>query len=146
MAEELRKLPLWILLVSGLFSVLELIISILLIMSPESVLDTVDLTAKGVDYLIHMWAARQFALGVIFGYATWKRSPAMLTLAYIFFLVMFLGDLFIGISRKDSSLIITALVMCILSSAMLFAIIRVKYGTLPANVSIRQQGRENMKQ
>jgi hypothetical protein len=86
------------------------------------VLETVDLSAKGVDYVIHMWAARQFALGVIFGFATFKKSIPMLTITYIFFFVMFVGDFFIGISQKETSLIITALVMCIISSALIFVL------------------------
>lgn len=97
-------------------------VSLSLCFSPQSVLETVDISAKGVDYLIYMWAARQFALGFIFGYATFKKSIPMLTLSYIFFLVMMVGDFLIGISQKENSLIITALVMCIISSALIYAI------------------------
>ncbi|MBI2428270.1 MAG: hypothetical protein HYV29_05650 [Ignavibacteriales bacterium] len=118
--EEQRSLPKWILIVSGLFALLELMVSVQLFFSPQSVLETVDLTAKGIDYVISMWAARQFALGFIFGFATLKRSIPMLTLAYIFFLVMFVGDIFIGISQKESSLIVAAVVMCGISSAMIY--------------------------
>ena len=100
--------------------------SLSLCFAPQSVLETVDLNAKGVDYLIYMWAARQFALGFIFGFATYKKSVPMLTIAYIFFLVMMVGDLFIGVSQKNSSLIVGALVMCIISSALLFALNRRK--------------------
>lgn len=120
MAEEQKSLPKWILIVSGLFALLELMVSISLCVAPESVLETVDLTAKGVDYLIYMWAARQFALGFIFSFATIKKSVPMLTLAYIFFLVMFVGDFFIGIYQKETSLIISAVVMCTVSAAMIF--------------------------
>lgn len=126
MAEGQKSLPKWILIVSGLFSLLELMVSLLLCFSPTSVLETVDLNAKGVDYLIYMWATRQFALGFIFGFATFKKSVPMLTVAYIFFLVMFVGDFFIGISQKTNSLIIGALVMCIISTALLFALNRRK--------------------
>lgn len=122
MKEEQRALPKWILIVSGFFALMELMASISICFSPQSFLETVDLTAKGVDYLIYLWASRQFALGVIFVYATFRKSIPMLTIAYIFFLVMFIGDFFIGISQKESSLIISALVMCIISSAMIFAI------------------------
>jgi hypothetical protein len=69
-----------------------------------------------------MWAARQFAIGFIFGFATFKKSIAMLTIAYIFFLVMNIGDFFIGISQHDSSLYIGAGVMCIIASTMLYFI------------------------
>ena len=122
MIEEQKSLPKWILIVSGLFALMELMVSFSICFSPQSVLETVDLNAKGVDYLIYMWAARQFALGFIFGFATFKKSIPMLTLAYIFFLVMFVGDFFIGISQKENSLIISALVMCIISSTMLYFI------------------------
>jgi hypothetical protein len=124
MTEEQRSLPSWILIVSGLFALLELAVSVSLCISPQSVLETVDLNAKGVDYFIYMWAVRQFALGFIFAFATFKKSAPMLTLAYIFFLVMFVGDFFIGLSQKENSLIISAIVMCVVSSAMLFAINR----------------------
>lgn len=122
MAEGQKSLPKWILIVSGLFALLEIMVSVQICFSPESVLEIVDLNAKGVDYLIYMWACRQFALGFIFAFATFKRSIPMLTIAYIFFLVMFIGDLFIGISQKNNSLIIAALVMCIISSAMIFVL------------------------
>jgi hypothetical protein len=122
MTEEQKSIPRWILIVSGIFALLELMVSVALCFSPQSVVDNVDLNAKGVEYLIYMWAARQFALGFIFGFATFKKSIPMLTVAYIFFLVMCVGDFFIGISQKDTSLIIGALVMCIFSSAMIFAI------------------------
>src|SRR5687768_6191592 len=122
MTEEQKSLPIWILIVSGFFAILELMVSVSLCISPESVVDTVDLNAKGVDYLIYMWAARQFALGFIFGFATFKKSIPMLTIAYIFFLVMFVGDFLIGISQKNNALIIAALVMCLISSALIFAL------------------------
>jgi hypothetical protein len=69
-----------------------------------------------------MWAVRQFALAFIFGLATYKKSVPMLITAYTFFLVMFVGDLAIGIAQGESLLIITAVVMCILSSSMLYII------------------------
>jgi hypothetical protein len=122
MTEEQKALPKWILTVSGFFALLELTVSALICFSPESVLETVDLTAKGVDYLMYMWATRQFALGFIFGYATLKKSIPMLTIAYIFFLVMFVGDFFIGVSQKENSLIVSAVAMCVISTALLFAI------------------------
>ena len=122
MTEGQKSLPKWILIVSGVFALLELIVSVSLCLSPQSVLETVDLTAKGVDYLIYMWAARQFALGVIFGFATIKKSSKMLTLSYIFFLVMFVGDLIVGVLQKDNSLVISALVMCLIASTLIFFI------------------------
>ncbi len=126
MTEAQKPLSKWILIVSGLFALLELMVSFALWFSPESVVDTVDLKAKGVDYLVYMWAVRQFALGFIFGYATYKKSAPMLTIAYVFFLVMMIGDLVIGILQKNTALIISALIMCIVSSALLFAINRKK--------------------
>jgi hypothetical protein len=122
MTDTQKPLSTWILIVSGLFALLEIMVSFSLVFSPESVVETVDLTAKGVEYIIYMWAARQFALGFIFAFATFKKSIPMLTLAYIFFLVMFVGDFLIGISRKENSLIIAAVVMCVISSAMIFVI------------------------
>ncbi len=122
MTQGQKSIPKWILIVSGLFALLGLMVSSSLCFSPQSVLQTVDLNAKGVDYLIYMWAARQFAVGFIFGFATFKKSIPMLTIAYIFFLVMNIGDFFIGISQHDSSLYIGAGVMCIIALTMLYFI------------------------
>lgn len=127
MTETQRSLPKWILVVSGVFALLELMVSVALCLAPQSVLETIDFNARGVDYIIYMWAARQFALGFIFGFATLKRSAPMLTISYVFFLVMFVGDFVIGIQKKENSLIISALVMCVISAAMIFAISRRKY-------------------
>jgi hypothetical protein len=124
MAEAQKPLPKWILIVSGLFALLELGVSLSLFLAPQSVLETVDFNAKGVEYVVYMWAVRQFALGFIFGFATFKKSIPMLTLAYIFFLVMFIGDFIIGIVQKENSLVIVALVMCMISAAMIYAINR----------------------
>lgn len=124
MTVKQKSLPTWILIVSSLFAILELMVSVLLCVSPESVAETVDLNANGVVYVIYMWAARQFALGVIFGYATFKKSIPMLTIAYIFFFVMFVGDFFIGILQKENSLIISAIVMCVISGLLLFVLNR----------------------
>lgn len=126
MTETQKTLPIWILVVSGFFALMELGVSVSIFISPQSVLENVDVSAKGVDYLAQMWAVRQFALGFIFAFATIKKSIPMLTLAYIFFLVMFIGDLAIGILQKENALVISAVVMCVLSSAMLFAINRKK--------------------
>jgi hypothetical protein len=117
-----KSLPNWILFVSGFFAFMELMVSFLIYFSPESVLEKVDLNAKGVDYLFQVWATRQFALGFIFAFATFKKSVPMLTIAYIFFLVMFVGDFFIGISQNENSLIDSAIVMCVVSSTMLYFI------------------------
>jgi hypothetical protein len=122
MTTETRALPKWTLIVSGIFALLEILVSISMVLSPESALENVDLTAKGVQYVVYMWAARQFALGVIFAVATFKKSAPMLTITYIFFLVMFIGDFLIGISQKENSLVITALVMCAIAAAMLWVI------------------------
>jgi hypothetical protein len=123
-SETKHSVPKLILILSGLFAVLEIMVSFSLCFSPQSVLETVDLNAKGVDYLIYMWAARQFALGVIFGYATFQKSAPMLTLAYIFFFTMFAGDFVIGMIQNENSLVVAALVMCIISAAILFALNR----------------------
>lgn len=122
MPEEQKPLPKWILIVSGFIALLEIVVSIAICLSPQEVLEKVDVSAQGVIYLVYMWAVRQFAIGVIFGYATLKKSIPMLTISYIFFLVMFIGDVIVGILQKENSFVITAIVMCIVSSAMLFAI------------------------
>jgi hypothetical protein len=122
MSEVKKSLPKWILIVTGLFALLEVMVSLSLVFAPETVVHEVDLSIKGVDYLIYMWASRQFALGIILGYATIKKSVPMLTIAYIFLLVMFMGDLLIGFSQSNNSLVAAGSVMCVISSALIFAI------------------------
>lgn len=124
-----RSIPKWILLVSGLFALLEISVSFLLCFSPQSAAESVDVTAKGVDYLLYMWAARQFALGFILGFATYKKSVPMLTVGFVFLLVMFLGDLLIGIVLKNDTILISGLAMSIVSAAMLYAINKIKGNT-----------------
>ena len=120
MNNELKSVPTWILIVSALFAILGFIVTSTLIFAPQSVLEMVDLNAKGVNYLVYMWAARQFSVGFIFAFATIRKSVPMLTLAYIFFLVMNIADFLIGISQKDNGLIIGAAVMCVISSTMIY--------------------------
>lgn len=115
-----KIVPKWILLVSGFFALMEIMVSISIYLTPESVLEKVDLNAGGVEYLVNMWASRQFALGIIFAVAAIKKSAPMLTITYVFFLVMFIGDMLIGISQKENVLIGTALIMCIISTGMLY--------------------------
>lgn len=122
MTSPQKPLPKWILIVSGLFALLEIMVSFTLWFSPEDMLEMVDHKAKGVDFLTDMWAARQFALGFIFAFAAIKRSVPMLTIAYVFFLVMFAGDFVIGLTQKENSLIVSALVMCVVSLVMIWAV------------------------
>jgi hypothetical protein len=119
---EKQRLPLWILIVSGFFALLEAGGSMALFFAPQEVFETVDFGSKGVYYVIYMWAIRQFALGFIFAFATLKRSVPMLMLAYVFFLVMFAGDVIIGIWQKEPVMIISSGVMCVISAAMLIAL------------------------
>ena len=122
-----KILPKWILIVSGFFALLAVVVTSTLLFWPQSALQTVDLNAKGVDYLIYMWAARQFGVGSIFAFATFKKSAPMLTLAYIFFLVMNIGDFLVGISQRDNSLVGGALFMCIVASTMIYFINKKRY-------------------
>ncbi|SKB48082.1 hypothetical protein [Daejeonella lutea] len=117
-----KTLPVWILIVSGFFALMEIFAAFALCLSPESITEKVDLGASGVLYLIYMWAARQFALGVILAYSTYKKSVPMLTISYIFLLVMFIGDAIIGTLEKENSMIIASVLMCVISSGMLYVL------------------------
>jgi hypothetical protein len=121
-----KPLPKWIIIISSLFALLAIIVSFSLFFSPQSVLKTVDLNAKGVQYLIYMWGARQFSIGFMFGFSSLKKSIPMLSISYIFFLVMNILDALIGFFVKDNSLIIGASVMCVIASIMLYRINKYK--------------------
>ena len=122
MQQSRKSVPTWILLISGILAIMEIGAGVALFAAPDFLADTVDLGARGVYYLIQVWATRQLAIGILFAYATWKKSPQMLTAAYIFLLMMFVGDLVIGFIHGENTLIISAVVMCILSAVMLYAI------------------------
>lgn len=121
-----NEVPKWLLIVSAIFAIMEIGVSFMLYFSPEEVVENLDVSANGVDFLTLMWAVRQFALGVIFSYATFKRSVAMLTICYIFLLVMFLGDLTIGILKRDAGLISATIVMCIIAVGLLYKLNKVR--------------------
>lgn len=118
------QMPKWILIVSILFALLGFMVSTTLLFSPENAIKTVDFEANGVGYLIQMWAVRQFTVGFIFLYSVIKKSNPMLNIAYIFFLVMNIGDIIIGFLQDDNSLITGASIMSVISVIMLYYINR----------------------
>ena len=121
MKTTIKTLPVWIIIVSVLFALMELAVSFLICFSPESVLEKADLSNKSIQFLIYIWASRQLALGVILAFATLRKSASMLVLCYLFLLVMFTGDLFIGLAQKENNMVMSALVMCIISIVMLYS-------------------------
>ena len=120
MSQEIKSIPKWILIVTGVYALLTLFGAVALIFSPEKLVDSADLTAKGVDYLIHIWAARQFAMAFIFSFATLRKSVPMLTISYIAILVTAIGDFIVGISQSESSFFIPALIVSIIASVMIY--------------------------
>ena len=120
MENKQNTLPKWMLTISGFIALMEIFVSFFICFSPQSVIENIDLSAGGVSYLISMWSTRQFALGFIFAFATYKRSASMLTLSYIFFLVMFVGDICIGAGLKDIGLVVTAVFMSLFASLMIY--------------------------
>lgn len=117
---EQTSTPKWIFIVSALFAIIELMVSVSLWFSPHSVVETLDLDANGVRFVVQMWAVRQFALGCIFAFATFKKSVPMLTISYVFLMIMFIGDMLIGVVHKQNPLIISALVMSAVAALLLF--------------------------
>ena len=111
--------PTWLRIVGFVFAVLAFAVSSSLFLAPEQVLENTDLKANGVHYLIQMWAARQFALGCTFAFASMKKQTPLISLAFVFFLVMNIADFLIGISQKDNGLIIGSLVMCVIAGIIL---------------------------
>lgn len=124
MIQTNKPVALWILIITGLFALMELGGGFAICFSKDSVPETVDATAKGVDLLLQMWGSRQVALGVILAVAVLKRSVPMLTLSYIFLLVMFLADLMMGLSHNDLGMLISGAVMTAISLVMLYFVNR----------------------
>ena len=76
------KIPLWVLIATILFASLGFIVSMVLLFKPENAIKTVDLSTQGIDYLIQMWAVRQFTVGFIFLFSVIRKSIPMLKLSY----------------------------------------------------------------
>jgi hypothetical protein len=127
MKQENKPAPTWIVIISTLLVLFELVISFALCFFSQATLDALNITAKGVDHLVYIWAARQFALAFIFAFAALKKSIPMLTIAYVFLLVMNLGDAITGIVLKDHSVIIGALVWCVVSTTLLYFLNRINH-------------------
>ena len=119
MSHSHRPLPTWTLIVSWLFALLELVNGVSLFITP-ALLEMVDVTAKGVDAVIRMWAVRQFALGVILLVGALKKSRPVLNAGFLFMMVMFLGDLIVGVHHHYESMIVSGLVMCALCCVLFF--------------------------
>jgi len=117
-------IPLWVKILTCLLALLGIGVSCTLLIAPGTAITSVDLNAKGVDYLLQMWAARQLACAAIFIWALFKKSIPMLTLAFIFYLVMNVGDVLIGWIQGDAGLWIGATVMCLLSFVVLATLSR----------------------
>jgi hypothetical protein len=124
MTQTQNSLPKWILIVSALVALMEIGGSIFMCLSPESMADSVDVAARGVSFILCLWSVRQFALGVIFAYATFRKSAQMLSVCYLFFLVMFVGDLVLGVVQHETNLIVSAAVMSLIGAGMLYAVNR----------------------
>lgn len=91
---------------------------------PETMADQIDLAATGTRFLMYMWATRQFALGLIFAVSVFRKSGQMLSLAYLFLLVMFLGDSLVGTMLHDYSLLASSALMSLISATMLYVLRR----------------------
>ncbi|HQQ98400.1 MAG TPA: hypothetical protein PLX35_14110 [Cyclobacteriaceae bacterium] len=124
MTEQEKTPATWILVVSALFALMELVAGITLFFFPETMADQIDLTAMGIQFLMSMWATRQFALGVTFAVSVFRKSGQMLSLAYLFLLVMFLGDGLVGITLHDYSLLASSALMSLISATMLYMLRR----------------------
>ena len=71
-----------------------------------------------------MWAVRQFALGIIFAFGITKRSTAALSAAYLFFLIMMLGDVVISLKYAIMPMTITSILFALLAGWVLFKLNR----------------------
>lgn len=121
------KVPTWIFIISILFSLMELAGAGVLFFAPDAVAHNVEIHEDGIQQILNMWAVRQLALAVIFVYATWKRTRPHLTIAYIFLLVMMLGDVVISLQHKDIPSAGMAGFIALISTYVLWSLHRMKY-------------------
>lgn len=116
----------WLIVLTYLFAAMEIMVSFSIWSNPQAVIETLDATANGVGFLAKMWAVRQLALGAILAFAAFKKSRPMLSVAYLFVLIMFLGDLVIGIGEKQNPLILSAAIMALVAAGLLYLINKTK--------------------
>lgn len=116
----------WLIVLTYLFAAMEIMVSFSIWSNPQAIIETLDATASGVGFLAKMWAVRQLALGAILAFAAFKKSRPMLSVAYLFVLIMFLGDLVIGIGEKQNPLILSAAIMALVAAGLLYLINKTK--------------------
>jgi len=115
----INSLPKWIMVVSGLISLLGLFVGISLYVSPGTFIDNVDFSSTGSRYLAYMWAARQIAIAAIIGFSIVRKSAVMLRISLIAYCLMNIQDVGIGIWQGDNGLSIGAAVFSLLSALMI---------------------------
>lgn len=111
-----NRVPLWIIIVSSLLALLGLSISISMYVMPvNSFIPTLDPANAGVHYLNSMCAARQLAIAACLAVAVIRRSPAMLTLSWLCYLLLNIQDALIGLGQNDTGMIAGGAVISVLA-------------------------------
>ena len=119
-------IPKWITIVCSLIFLLGFFVGCSLYLSPGTFIKNVDFSSSGARYLVHMWAARQIAIAVIIGFSVFRKSIPMLQVSLAAYSLMNVQDAVIGITQKDSGLIIGAAFFCVLSAVMCFRLSRLQ--------------------
>lgn len=117
-----KAIPTWIIIISGLITLLGFFVGISLYFAPGTFIPNVNFSAAEIKYLVNMWAARQIAVSAIIGYSLIKMSAEMLKISLMAYCLMNLQDVVIGIMKADNGLIIGASLFCLLSAYMIFSL------------------------
>ena len=117
-----KLIPKWITAVSALITLVGLFVGISLYVSPAAFIKNIDFSTTQILLLPHMWAARQIAIAIIIGYSVFRQSVPMLAISLAAYCLMTFQDIFIGVSQKDSGLIIGSSVFCLLSASMILVL------------------------
>lgn len=117
-----NKIPKWILALTLIFSLLSIYLAITITLAPENRIPNTDFYPKGIQYILHLWAARQATIGIILGYSAIKKSAPMLHLALLTYLIMNILDAFVAYSQNDMELFGGASVISILLAIMFYVL------------------------
>lgn len=118
------RIPLWILILSGLICLSGLFVGGSLYLTPGTFIPGVDFSQSGTRYVANMWAARQVTLACILGFSALRRSVPMLQLALGAYAVMNVQDAAIGAFRADWGLLAGAAIFTLLPGFMVWRLAR----------------------
>jgi hypothetical protein len=117
-----RSIPLWVTIVATLLTLLTIVFSINLLVSPKTFFPDTDFLAKGVRHFTNMWGIRQLAFGALIAYSLIRQNANILKIALVLIIGVTILTIGEGIISNQTGLIEESLINCGISAIMILAI------------------------